>query len=122
MRLIFVLFYVVDEVQINETGHLTAPSPRRRSSSTSEQSSQIKFDFEVTDCFMFGSPLALVLAYRKISATDDKSGTSLIHIDITCIETRRFVSICLSRYSVITQELLLFFSRGFLLHVATLTA
>lgn len=63
----------VDEVQINETGYLTAPSPRRRSSSTSEQSGQLKFDFDVTECFMFGSPLALVLAYRKISTTDDKS-------------------------------------------------
>jgi hypothetical protein len=65
--------YHRDEVQINETGYLTAPSPRRRSSSTSEQSNQIKFDFETTDFFMFGSPLALVLAYRKIAATDDKS-------------------------------------------------
>lgn len=72
MYIIFV--YAVDEVQINESGHLTAPSPRRRSSSTSEQSNQIKFEFEVTDCFMFGSPLALVLAYRKISAVDDKTG------------------------------------------------
>lgn len=63
----------MDEVQINESGHLAAPSPRRRSSSTSEQSGQVKFDFEVTDCFMFGSPLAVVLAYRKISTTDDKS-------------------------------------------------
>lgn len=58
---------------MNESGYLTAPSPRRRSSSTSEQSNQIRFDFDVTDFFMFGSPLALVLAFRKISATDDKS-------------------------------------------------
>ncbi|RZC38452.1 retinal degeneration B, partial [Asbolus verrucosus] len=63
----------IDEVQVNETGYLTAPSPRRRSSSTSEQSNQMKFDFDITDFFMFGSPLALVLAYRKIAATDDKS-------------------------------------------------
>ncbi|CAH1098537.1 unnamed protein product [Psylliodes chrysocephalus] len=62
----------IDDVHINETGHLTAPSPRRRSSSTSEQS-QMKLDFDVTDFFMFGSPLALVLAYRKISSQDDKS-------------------------------------------------
>ncbi|XP_050514264.1 protein retinal degeneration B isoform X3 [Diabrotica virgifera virgifera] len=60
------------DVHINETGHLTAPSPRRRSSSTSDQS-HIKLDFEVSDVFMFGSPLALVLAYRKISSQDDKT-------------------------------------------------
>ncbi|XP_049819691.1 protein retinal degeneration B-like isoform X2 [Aethina tumida] len=62
-----------DEVQVNETGHLIAPSPRRRSSSTSDPSGQIKLDFDVSDFFMFGSPLALVLAYRKISASDEKT-------------------------------------------------
>ncbi|XP_017784868.1 PREDICTED: protein retinal degeneration B isoform X3 [Nicrophorus vespilloides] len=62
-----------DNMIINESGHLVAPSPRRRSSSTSEQSNQIKFDFDITDFFMFGSPLALVLAYRKISSSDDKN-------------------------------------------------
>uniref|UniRef100_A0A6P7GDF1 Protein retinal degeneration B-like n=1 Tax=Diabrotica virgifera virgifera TaxID=50390 RepID=A0A6P7GDF1_DIAVI len=65
-------FQKLDDVHINETGHLTAPSPRRRSSSTSDQS-HIKLDFEVSDVFMFGSPLALVLAYRKISSQDDKT-------------------------------------------------
>ncbi|XP_057661381.1 protein retinal degeneration B isoform X3 [Diorhabda carinulata] len=62
----------LDEVHINESGHLTAPTPRRRSSSTSDQQGQIKLEFEVSDFFMFGSPLALVLAYRKISSQDDK--------------------------------------------------
>ncbi|XP_023026564.2 retinal degeneration B isoform X1 [Leptinotarsa decemlineata] len=61
-----------DDVQINESGYLAAPSPRRRSSSTSDQAGQIKLEFDVTDFFMFGSPLALVLAYRKISSNDDK--------------------------------------------------
>ncbi|KAJ8922249.1 hypothetical protein NQ315_004186 [Exocentrus adspersus] len=65
--------YQRDDVQINETGYLTAPSPRRRSSSTSDHSGQIKLEFDVTDFFMFGSPLALVLAYRKISAQDEKA-------------------------------------------------
>ncbi|KAI5636155.1 phosphatidylinositol transfer protein domain-containing protein [Phthorimaea operculella] len=49
--------------------HLTAPQPRRRSSSTSEN--HVKFEFEVSDFFTFGSPLSLILASRKIS--DDKS-------------------------------------------------
>nr|XP_022903080.1 protein retinal degeneration B isoform X2 [Onthophagus taurus] len=61
----------LDNIQINDTGHLVAPSPRRRSSSTSEH--HIKFEFEVSDFFMFGSPLALVLAYRKISSAEDKN-------------------------------------------------
>lgn len=44
---------------------LTAPSPRRRSSSTSD-SRLPKFEFEVGDFFMFGSPLACVLAARRL--------------------------------------------------------
>ncbi|XP_030750427.1 protein retinal degeneration B isoform X2 [Sitophilus oryzae] len=52
---------------------LTAPPPRRRSSSTCDYS-QIKLEFDVSDFFMFGSPLALVLAYRKIATPDEKSG------------------------------------------------
>lgn len=32
-----------------------------------------KLDFEVGDFFTFGSPLALVLAYRKIAASSDKN-------------------------------------------------
>ncbi|XP_024891488.1 protein retinal degeneration B isoform X2 [Temnothorax curvispinosus] len=48
--------------------HLTAPSPRRRSSGTSD-----KLDFEVGDFFTFGSPLASVLAYRKIATSSDRN-------------------------------------------------
>ncbi|KAL3276186.1 hypothetical protein HHI36_020904 [Cryptolaemus montrouzieri] len=62
-----------DELQVNDAGYLAAPSPRRRSSSTSEASGNAKFDFEVSDFFMFGSPLALVLAYRKLSTSEDKT-------------------------------------------------
>ncbi|XP_069686277.1 protein retinal degeneration B isoform X6 [Periplaneta americana] len=68
--------YGAEGGQLNTEGlypnkHLTAPAPRRRSSSTSDH--QCKLEFEVSDFFMFGSPLALVLAYRKISSTDDKN-------------------------------------------------
>ncbi|XP_034182349.2 retinal degeneration B isoform X1 [Osmia lignaria lignaria] len=52
--------------------HLTAPSPRRKSSSISDVS-HCKLDFEVGEFFMFGSPLALVLAYRKVSSGSDKT-------------------------------------------------
>ncbi|XP_076263384.1 retinal degeneration B isoform X6 [Rhynchophorus ferrugineus] len=57
----------------NNDALLIAPPSRRRSSSTSDYS-QVKLEFEVSDFFMFGSPLALVLAYRKIAAPDEKSG------------------------------------------------
>ncbi|RLU17848.1 hypothetical protein DMN91_010086 [Ooceraea biroi] len=55
--------------------HLSAPSPRRRSSGTSPSDNphHNKLDFEVGDFFTFGSPLALVLAYRKIAASSDKN-------------------------------------------------
>lgn len=42
-----------------------SPSPRRRSSSGSE-SRLPKFEFDVGDFFMFGSPLACVLAARRL--------------------------------------------------------
>ena len=42
-------------------------------SSCSDHSQQCKLDFEVSEFFMFGSPLALVLAYRKISSNEDKN-------------------------------------------------
>ncbi|XP_058805045.1 protein retinal degeneration B isoform X2 [Phymastichus coffea] len=57
---------------LEDSRHLSAPSPRRRSSSTSDNSHHVKLDFEVSEFFMFGSPLSLVLAYRKISSTADK--------------------------------------------------
>ncbi|XP_021934128.1 protein retinal degeneration B isoform X3 [Zootermopsis nevadensis] len=56
---------------LNPNKNLAAPAPRRRSSSTNDH--QCKLYFEVNDFFMFGSPLALVLAYRKISSADDKN-------------------------------------------------
>lgn len=49
--------------------HLQAPTPRRRSSSTSDN--QVKLEFEVSDFFTFGSPLSVIVASRKIA--DDKS-------------------------------------------------
>ncbi|XP_076654424.1 retinal degeneration B isoform X6 [Halictus rubicundus] len=57
----------------NDDGrHLTAPSPRRKSSSINDLQHS-KLDFDVGEFFMFGTPLALVLAYRKISAGGDKN-------------------------------------------------
>lgn len=50
---------------------LVAPSPRRRRSSSSDSRGN-KLDFEVGDFFMFGSPLSIVLASRKLH--DAKTG------------------------------------------------
>lgn len=58
--------------ELDATKLLTAPTPRRRSSSTSD-SRVPHFDFEVGDFFMFGSPLAIVLAARRL--IDCKSGS-----------------------------------------------
>lgn len=52
---------------------LMAPSPRRRSSSTSENRLP-KLEFEVGDFFMFGSPLSIVLASRRL--TESKLGAT----------------------------------------------
>ncbi|XP_076232304.1 retinal degeneration B isoform X1 [Calliopsis andreniformis] len=64
----------VENSMISEDGrHLTAPSPRRKSSNLSDSHQHYRLDFEVGEFFMFGSPLALVLAYRKISSGSDKN-------------------------------------------------
>ncbi|XP_052864610.1 protein retinal degeneration B [Anopheles cruzii] len=63
------LNHISDFVEANELDAsklLTAPSPRRRSSSTSE-SRVPKFEFEVGDFFMFGSPLAVILSARRLA-------------------------------------------------------
>ncbi|GBM43212.1 Membrane-associated phosphatidylinositol transfer protein 1 [Araneus ventricosus] len=61
-----------DSFQVNRL--LSAPNTRRHSSASNDQSSHLKFDFEVSDFFMFGSPLGTVLAYRKMLSFDDKNG------------------------------------------------
>ncbi|KAL7294405.1 hypothetical protein TKK_0012407 [Trichogramma kaykai] len=67
---------------VDDGRHLSAPSPRRRSSSTSDHSHQCKLDFEVNELFMFGSPLSLVLAYRRISSS---SGEKSSNINRPCV-------------------------------------
>ncbi|XP_050079472.1 protein retinal degeneration B [Anopheles maculipalpis] len=65
--------FVAEANDLDATKLLTAPSPRRRSSSTSE-SRVPKFEFEVGDFFMFGSPLAVILSARRLS--DSRYGSS----------------------------------------------
>ena len=50
--------------------HSSCPTSRR--TSTNSQGELAKLEFEVTDFFMFGSPLALVLAYRKLFYGNEK--------------------------------------------------
>ncbi|XP_017055473.1 protein retinal degeneration B isoform X2 [Drosophila ficusphila] len=54
------------EADLDAKRLLVAPSPRRRRSSSSSDSRASKLDFEVSDFFMFGSPLSVVLAARKL--------------------------------------------------------
>ncbi|KFM61933.1 Protein retinal degeneration B, partial [Stegodyphus mimosarum] len=60
-----------DNVQVNRL--LSAPNTRRHSSASNDPSSHSKFEFDVSDFFMFGSPLGTVLAYRKMLTFDDKN-------------------------------------------------
>lgn len=46
---------------------LNPPSPRRRSSSTASDSKSTRFEFDVNDFFMLGSPLPVILAARRLS-------------------------------------------------------
>lgn len=44
---------------------------RRTSYGSHYDGSSSKFSFEVSDCFFFGSPLGLILAYRRMNCGDD---------------------------------------------------
>lgn len=61
-----------DDSDMDAKRLLVAPSPRRRRSSSSSDSKNSKLDFEVSDFFMFGSPLSIVLAAKKLH--DSKTG------------------------------------------------
>uniref|UniRef100_A0A8D8SCH5 Protein retinal degeneration B n=1 Tax=Cacopsylla melanoneura TaxID=428564 RepID=A0A8D8SCH5_9HEMI len=61
--------------------HLTTPTyphPTRRRSSSSSEFSSTRLEFEVHEFFMFGSPLSLVLAYRKMRGSQDNSHINII--------------------------------------------
>lgn len=51
-----------------------------RRTSTGSQYEALKFEFEVSDFFMLGSPLGLVLSYRRMFAGDHR--TSKVSIEI----------------------------------------
>ncbi|CAG5128703.1 unnamed protein product, partial [Candidula unifasciata] len=62
----------------HNSGHLSASAEgkdkdisRRTSSGSHYDSGIAKFDFDVTDFFMCGTPLGMVLAYRKLHRGDD---------------------------------------------------
>lgn len=57
---------LLTDPELDATKLLTAPAPRRRSSSQSD-SRLPRFEFETGDFFMFGSPLAIVLAARRLT-------------------------------------------------------
>ncbi|KAB7508107.1 Membrane-associated phosphatidylinositol transfer protein 2 [Armadillidium nasatum] len=59
--------------------HLTAPFARRRSSSSSDVGGMKRLDFEINDLFLFGCPLGIVLVYRKMTSTEDKTYIIMIN-------------------------------------------
>lgn len=52
------------------SAQVTPGSKRRRSNSGGPE---LKLDFEASDLFMFGSPMALILSYRKMVSGDEKA-------------------------------------------------
>lgn len=62
---------LLNDPELDATKLLTAPASRRRSSSASD-SRLPRFEFEVGEFFMFGSPLSIVLAARRL--TDNRAG------------------------------------------------
>lgn len=73
-----------DDSDMDAKRLLVAPSPRRRRSSSSSDSKNSKLEFEVSDFFMFGSPLSIVLAAKKLH--DSKTGVSpVIRLRKSCI-------------------------------------
>lgn len=67
---------LLTDPDLDATKLLTAPAPRRRSSSTSD-SRLPRFEFDAGDFFMFGSPLAIVLAARRL--TDNRVANQKPH-------------------------------------------
>ena len=61
-----------DSIKLHITHSVEDNSGRRLSAGSEFE--RLKFDFEVVDFFMLGSPLGLVLAYRRLYAGDDKMG------------------------------------------------
>lgn len=62
-----------NSVRLHVTQSVEGSSEQVRRTSGGSQYETLKFDFEVADFFMLGSPLGLVLAYRKMFA-GEKSG------------------------------------------------
>lgn len=66
LRHFLFLFFCFVLISLHSSVLLGEPGSRRSSNSTMLEGGSLgKFDFEVTDFFLFGSPLGLVLALRK---------------------------------------------------------
>ena len=76
-----------------------AQSPRGRRTSNESQFDLLKFDFEVVDFFMLGSPLGLILAYRRLCSGEDKSGIRSFGVSLKMI----FLSITFQEYDLLTK-------------------
>ena len=70
-----------DSIRLHVTHSVEVDDKLRRSSTGSEYE-KLKFEFDVVDFFMLGSPLGLVLAYRRLYSGDDKMGRCNKHINL----------------------------------------
>lgn len=50
----------------SSVGHLSTLRKDGHNSSDADNSAKPRFDFDVSDFFSFGSPLGMLLAYRKV--------------------------------------------------------
>lgn len=73
-----------DEKVIRYERHSSCPSSRRTSSTVGPRELD-GFDFDVSEFFAFGSPLGLVLAYRKMCASDFQNSKSSFCFFCDCI-------------------------------------
>lgn len=72
----------------NSTWKRQTSCPNSRRTSAISQSTSSRFNFDVSDFFMFGAPLGLVLAYRKMCLYDCTNSKSYL-LSLQYLKVRR---------------------------------
>lgn len=68
------------KVKLHVTSSVETSFDAARRTSGGSQYESLKFEFEVADFFMLGSPLGLVLAYRKMFAGENKTSNTITNL------------------------------------------